>query len=75
MEINANGELIINGELTDIEAFPGTSARVKIDTGYSDSAQKGEVILEISAYLKKGTIGHLRDLKSHGSNSPCKKER
>ena len=52
----AGGELIKKGELTDIEAFPGTSARVKIDTGTSDSGQKGELILEINAYLKKDVI-------------------
>ena len=52
----AGGELIKKGELTDIEAFPGTSARVKIDTEYSDSGQKGELILEINAYLKKDVI-------------------
>lgn len=74
-KLMAGGELIKKGELTDIEAFPGTSARVKIDTGYSDAGQKGEFILEINACLKENTIGRLRDLKSHGSNLSCKKER
>ena len=55
-KLMAGGELIKKGELTDIEAFPGTSARVKIDTGTSDSGQKGELILEINAYLKKDVI-------------------
>ena len=55
-KLMAGGELIKKGELTDIEAFPGTSARVKIDTGYSDAGQKGEFILEINACLKENTI-------------------
>ena len=36
--------------------FQALSARVKIDTGTSDSGQKGELILEINAYLKKDVI-------------------
>lgn len=53
-KLMVDGETIKKGELTNVEALPGTSAKVKIDTGYSE--QIGEVILEVNVYLKEDTL-------------------
>ena len=49
-----NGKVIKGGILRELDALPQSVSKAKINVDYSDL--KGEVVLEVNAYLKENTV-------------------